>query len=451
MTDDIVIYVENLSKMYRVYDRPVDRLKQMVCGSLSRTGYGREFWALRSTSLKIKRGETVGIIGRNGSGKSTLLQMLAAGLTPTTGEVKIKGRIAALLELGSGFNPDFTGRENIYLNASILGISRELIEARINDILVFADIGDFINQPVRTYSSGMVVRLAFAVAIHVDADILIVDEALSVGDDAFCRKCYGKIRSFQEAGGTILFVTHSTGTIVDLCQRAILLDHGELLGIGLPKIITAWYQKIGNATPDRLPALKDQIKNADLWGELTLDVNADPIENLIPTHKNKIVPRSYFEEGLKSTSTLAYESRGADILDPHIRNCDGNRVNCLVYGEAYTYSYRVTFRAPASRVRFGMLFKTITGFELAGAATNHIGADLRNFAAGTTVEIQFHWKCLLTPGPYFANAGVVAFIGDEEIYLARILDAVAFRVQPEPSLLVSGPVGLIESSSTTLI
>ena len=229
---DIAIKVQSLSKCYHIYDNPRDRLKQFIAPRLQRLAwqqpkqYFHEFWAVKDVSFEIKKGETVGIIGRNGSGKSTLLQMICGTLTPTSGSVQTNGRIAALLELGSGFNPEFTGRENVYMNAAVLGLSKEEIDERYADIIAFADIGDFIEQPVKIYSSGMYVRLAFAVVVHVDADILIIDEALSVGDAFFQAKCMSRMKHIVDIGTTILFVSHDINTVKALCSRTLYLDHG---------------------------------------------------------------------------------------------------------------------------------------------------------------------------------------------------------------------------------
>ncbi len=237
---NIAVKVENLSKCYHIYDNPSDRLKQFVVPRLQRLAwqfpkqYFREFWALKDVSFEVKRGETVGIIGRNGSGKSTLLQMICGTLSPTGGNVETLGRIAALLELGSGFNPEFTGRENVYMNAAVLGLSNEEIDACFNDIVAFADIGDFIEQPVKTYSSGMFVRLAFAVAVHAHPDILVVDEALSVGDIAFQNKCMEKINAIKERGTSILFVSHDLSTVQIICDRVIWMKSGSLRLAGYP-------------------------------------------------------------------------------------------------------------------------------------------------------------------------------------------------------------------------
>lgn len=244
--DDVVIRVKNLSKCYEIYDSPSDRLKMFVMPRLLRLigkvgkKYFREFWALKDVSFEIKRGEAVGIIGRNGSGKSTLLQLICGTLTPTSGSIEITGRVAALLELGSGFNPEFTGRENVYMNAAVLGLNRQEIDARFDAIAAFADIGEFIEQPVKTYSSGMYVRLAFAVIAHVDADILIVDEALSVGDAIFAQKCMRYIRKFQEHG-SLIFVSHDTGSVQNLCQSGIWLKYGCVEKIGSAKEVSEAY------------------------------------------------------------------------------------------------------------------------------------------------------------------------------------------------------------------
>lgn len=245
-SNDIAISVKNLSKCFQIYETPRDRLKQFVLPRMQRFAgkppkqYYREFWALKDVSFEIKKGETVGIVGRNGSGKSTLLQIICGTLTPTSGTVETRGRVAALLELGSGFNPEFTGRENVYMNAAVLGLSRQEIDQRFDDIAAFADIGDFIEQTVKTYSSGMMVRLAFAVIAHVDADILIIDEALSVGDAFFTQKCMRFLRKFME-NGTVLFVSHDTAAVINFCQQALWLNKGIVKCQGEPKDVAQKY------------------------------------------------------------------------------------------------------------------------------------------------------------------------------------------------------------------
>lgn len=257
-SDDIAIRVQNLSKCYQIYDAPRDRLKQFILPRLSRiTGlprkqYFREFWALKNVSFEVNKGETFGLIGRNGAGKSTLLQILCGTLTPSSGSVQINGRVAALLELGAGFNPEFTGQENVYLNATVLGLSKEEIDTRYESIIAFADIGEFINQPVKTYSSGMFVRLAFAIAIHVEPSILIIDEALSVGDIAFQNKCILKIRELRDKGTTLLFVTHDLSTMQLICDQVAWLDSGGIAMLGDPVAVSQeYYVKTTGVQSDR--------------------------------------------------------------------------------------------------------------------------------------------------------------------------------------------------------
>jgi lipopolysaccharide transport system ATP-binding protein len=258
MSSEIAIRVQNLSKCYQIYDKPRDRLMQML--SRGRKKYYREFWALQDVSFEIKKGETFGVIGRNGSGKSTLLQLLCGTLNPTNGSIEVNGKVAALLELGAGFNPEFTGRENVFLSASLYGLSREEITQRFDRIVEFAEIGDFVDQPVKTYSSGMFVRLAFAVIAHVDADILVIDEALAVGDAFFVQKCMRFLREFIQRG-TLIFVSHDSAAIVGLCSSAMLLDKGVVQFAGHPKKVTDYY--LASLHEDHRPAELNEISQQE--------------------------------------------------------------------------------------------------------------------------------------------------------------------------------------------
>lgn len=447
MASDIAIRVENLSKRYEIYEAPRDRLKQFVLPRLQRLAgrhprqYFKEFWALKDVSFEVKKGETVGIIGRNGSGKSTLLQMICGTLNPTTGNVQTTGRIAALLELGSGFNPEFSGRENVYLNASVLGLSYDEIDARFDDIVAFADIGNFIEQPVKTYSSGMVVRLAFAVAINVDPEILIVDEALSVGDELFQRKCFSRIEAIRANGATILFVSHSGGTVVELCDRAVLMEAGEKLAVGLPKQIVGRYQKLLYAPADKRDAIREQIRRADekAVGSGSVIEKSSP-EDLAPILHMQDLQES-FDPNLKPSSTIEYESHGAYIESPAVLTLAGERVNNLVSGMTYRYSYTVQFTKSASNVRFGMLIKTTSGVELGGGASASSSRDsLAYVEAGSSYRVEFRFHCALNPGVYFLNAGVVGDVDGSETYLYRLIDVAMFRVQPDTEKLATGIV-----------
>lgn len=432
---DIAIKVSNLSKCYQIYDKPHDRLKQSIYPRLQRLAgkpakqYHREFWALKDVSFEIKRGETVGIIGRNGSGKSTLLQMICGTLNPTGGNIQTKGRIAALLELGSGFNPEFTGRENVYMNAAVLGLSTEETDVRFDDIVAFADISDFIEQPVKTYSSGMMMRLAFAVAINVDPQILVVDEALSVGDELFQRKCFSRIESIKENGATILFVSHAGGVIIELCDRAILMDSGEKLALGTPKQIVANYQRLLYAPTEKSALIREQIRGTVEQNKPSFNINSS--NKYIETTTQEPELQETFDQNLNPLSTTEYESRGAYIENPIILTMGGTQVNNLVSGRRYRYSYKVRFERGCTNVRFGMVVKTTTGVEIGGTVSAADGGDgITHVAAKTTLNICFEFDCILNPGTYYLNAGVLGVVDAEEQYLHRKLDAYMFRVLP---------------------
>jgi lipopolysaccharide transport system ATP-binding protein len=293
MSSEITIRVENLSKCYQIYEKPQDRLKQSIYPRLQRLigvepeNYYQEFWALQDIAFEVSKGQTLGILGRNGSGKSTLLQILCGTLNPTSGSIQVKGKVAALLELGSGFNPEFTGRENVWMNASLLGLTNKQIEQRLDDIFAFADIGDFVDQPVKIYSSGMVLRLAFAVIAHVDADILVIDEALAVGDVFFVQKCMRFIKDFA-ARNTLLFVSHDTQSVLSLCNSAIVLDSGKQVFTGQPKAAVQYYSKMqyaGFQKIDLFPENDLEQGNQDDYKILSAGTERDIslIKNKVPS------------------------------------------------------------------------------------------------------------------------------------------------------------------------
>jgi lipopolysaccharide transport system ATP-binding protein len=404
---------------------------------------------LRNINLEVSRGETVGIVGRNGSGKSTLLQLICGTLSPSSGEIAVNGRIAALLELGAGFNPEFTGRENVFLNATVLGLKHAEIVEKFDEIAAFADIGDFIEQPVKTYSSGMYVRLAFAVAINVSPEILVVDEALSVGDEGFQRKCFARIDAIRDSGATVLFVSHSAVTVVDLCDRAILLDRGELLTQGTPKHVISRYQKLIYAPADRVEKIRDEIRassavEADGSGRLPLPANdgATATRNSLPMAAVDEGPQPYWEEGMQSSSTVSYENRGATIEAPHLQTLDGRKVNVLVPGGTYVYTYTVRLQRALVNVRCGMMIRSVTGIEVGGAATSPAGAGVPLVEAGELIHVRFRFRCLLAPGTYFLNAGVLATLEEGEEYVDRQIDVAMFRVMPVADRVATGFVDL---------
>jgi len=432
LSDDTIIRVRDITKTYRLYASRGDRVKETF--HPRRKAYHRPFHALRGVSLEVKRGETLGIIGRNGSGKSTLLQIICGVLQPTSGELEVRGRVSALLELGAGFNPDFTGRQNVFLNAAILGIGRGEIEKRLPQIEAFADIGAFIDQPVRTYSSGMYLRLAFAVAVNVDPEILVVDEALAVGDEVFQRKCYSRIHEMRRSGATILFVSHSAPTVVELCNRAVLLDEGELLLNGPPKLVVSEYHKLIYAPAHRVQTLRERLKTGHGDPSQTNACEGGQGSPSRDSSSSAQCMEAFLDPSFLPSTTISYEVRGARISDPRVTTPEGRIVNVLVSRSDYVYTYDVEFFETAFNVRFAMLIKTVTGFELAGAASFQPQDAYPVIDAGSRVSVAFPFKCALMPAVYFLNAGVLATVDGSETYLHRIIDAAMFRVQPSDSL-----------------
>lgn len=438
MSSELAIRVDGVGKAFAIYEKPYHRLLQQLFPNAGRSWH-REFHALRDISFDVRRGETVGIVGRNGSGKSTLLQIICGTLTPSAGSVQVHGRIAALLELGAGFNPEFSGRENVYLNATVLGLARGEIDERFDAIAAFADIGEFMDQPVKSYSSGMYVRLAFGVAINVTPDILVVDEALAVGDEAFQRKCHARIERLRSEGATILFVSHSAGMVVELCNRAVLLDRGEMLAQGSPRHVVSRYHKLLYAPAARADEVRARIR-ADTDSGVAVGTSGERGDG-------GASDGSYFDPGLVSQSTLSYPSLGARIEDPHIQTPGGQRINVLCPGNEYFYTFDAHFEQAAIGVRCGMLFRTTTGLELAGGASAVAGEGIGIVDAGSRITVRFGFRCLLAPGIYFANAGVLGLDGESEQYLDRRIDAIMFRVLPDQDRLATGLVDLGISAS----
>ena len=429
-----VISVSGVSKTYLIYDRPSDRLRQFFIPRLRRLmrlrdkQYFTAFQALKDVSFNVAKGEVIGIVGRNGSGKSTLLQVICGTLAPSSGVVGVQGRVSALLELGSGFNPEFTGRDNVFLYASVLGLSKDEIQARLLDILRFADIGDFIDQPVNTYSSGMTVRLAFAVAINTMPDVLIVDEALAVGDEMFQRKCFAKLEQMRAEGVTILFVSHSAAMIVELCDRAILLDAGEVLADGRPKDVVALYQKLLYAPSDEAATIREHALSSNPEMDREAGVRTRTRDSNVVESEAET-----YDPGFISKNVVVFASHGAIISNPCLRTLDGQLVNGLVRGRRYRFCYTVAFSKVLTGVRFGMVVKTVTGFHLGGALSESAVHEGLITHPGQTLDVEFTFKCALNPAVYFLNAGVFGCADQGETLLHRLADAVVFRVLPVES------------------
>lgn len=429
---DIAIRVENLSKCYQIYDTPRDRLKQFILPRLHDLAgqtpkqYFREFWALRDVSFEVKKGETVGIIGRNGSGKSTLLQIICGTLSPTSGSVETRGRIAALLELGSGFNPEFTGRDNVYMNAAVLGLSQVEVDTRFDDIATFADIGDFMEQPVKTYSSGMVVRLAFAVAINVEPEILIVDEALAVGDAAFQRKCMRRIAELSQSGVTFLFVSHDTETIKKICGAAIYLNQGLVHELGSAKHVCTEYERnLFGASAER-------------------EAPDDSKERAIADNPPRIDPE------LLAYNEKIYGDGRATILDIALTNKSQQRTNLLQSGMEFVVSYRVCFAESVAQPIFGMMITNREGICIFGANTEGQALSRRDYLPGDEVLITFCLTNNLGPGIYYLTCGAHSDDhADGLVYLQRRMDALILKSLGRDGEIVGGTAQLyprIESS-----
>lgn len=389
--ENIAIKVENLSKVYKLYDKTSDRFKESL--GLSKKKLYTEHYSLRDISFEIKKGETVGIIGTNGSGKSTILKIITGVLNATTGSVKVDGRISALLELGAGFNQEYTGIQNIYLNGTMMGFTKEEIDKKLDGIVEFADIGDFINQPVKTYSSGMFVRLAFAVAINIDPEILIVDEALSVGDVFFQAKCYRKFEEFKNNGKTILFVSHDLGSISKYCSRVILLNQGVKLMEGAPKEVVDVYKKV-------------------LVNQLDSDEVEETLDSDIKKNKNK------WKESLTiNPNTIDYGNKMAEIIDFAVMDEKGVITNNLYKGNDFSIKMKIRFNQKVSDPIFAFTIKDLKGTEITGTNTMVEKINISNLEENDEKEITFTQKIDLQGGDYLLSLGCTGyFLGNFTVY-----------------------------------
>jgi ABC-type polysaccharide/polyol phosphate transport system ATPase subunit len=376
-----LVVVQNVSKLYRLYRRPSDRLRELLPRAQPRH---TDFWALRDIAFQLEKGEALGVVGPNGCGKSTLLQIVAGILQPTSGRVVTRGRIAALLELGAGFNPEFTGRENVYLNGEILGLSRAEIDRVMPSIEAFADIGEFLERPVKEYSSGMYVRLAFSTAIHVDPEILIVDEALAVGDAVFANRCVRKFQELRERKITVLFVSHDLGLVKQLSDRAILLLHGRIEAEGAPNDVINRYIGLVLSRPSGAVKKEDRVR-----------------------------------------STFRHGDGASEILSVEILNCAGEPVTSVSSGEPVTVRVRSRFHQPRSEPMVGILIRTRIGMDVYGTNTHIESAPLGDFDAGDELEVDFHLECWLTPQEYTLTVATQNADGSSHDWLD---DAVAFDV-----------------------
>lgn len=426
MKKNIAIKVSNLTKSYKLYAQPIDRLKESL--NLFGKKYHKKFDAVKDLSFEIKKGETVGIIGRNGCGKSTLLKMIAGVLTPSAGRVIAHGRVSAILELGAGFNPEMTGLENIYLSNSISGFSKEQTIQKINEIVRFSELEGFINQPVKTYSSGMKARLAFAVAINETPEILIIDEALSVGDVAFQRKCFAKIEEIRERGTTILFVSHSETSIVSLCSRAIWLSNGGQVLDGRPKYITGLYIKYSNMNKLNKEKLRSEyFELASTKDSAGKQSAAEPVAEKKQL-TNVITIDEYYSPELKPTSTIRFEEKGARIDEVAITTLDDKKVNVLAQECEYKIKVEFEIFDQLNNVRLGIAIRDMQGNYFSGAALELVKhKQIKKLGKGKYIII-WDFSCQIVDGVYMIDAVVLKNIDKGRCFAHKISDCYMFKV-----------------------
>ena len=444
MSDTIAISVKKLSKCYRIFPSPQARLIQGILGH--RKQIYQNFWALRDINFELRQGQTLGVVGRNGSGKSTLLQILCGTLTPTEGQINCHGRIAGLLELGSGFNPEFTGIENIFLNASLLGLKQKDIDSRLDSILAFADIGEHIHQPVKTYSSGMALRLAFAVQANLEPDILIVDEALAVGDELFQKKCFSRLSQLKQQGTSILLVTHSCAQIIQHCDQALLLHKGQQQLLGQPSIITTTYQQLANAPDEQWPAVLKRRQNLINSNKNNTDKNKSKLAEHATEHDPNLIPQS----------REIYPSEGIMIESVIVEYPDGRECNQITFGAAFQlrFKYRATSDHKPQPIRCGCHIANNQGLRITGQAFP-LSGEFFSPKAETQWDMVFSFGAGLLPGVYFVGGGI--WPADQPgAFLHRVVDFCAMRILSNPDSTPSGicdlssrPAELIENSNQT--
>ena len=429
---EYAIQVQDVSKIYRLYEKPIDRLKESL--SLTHKSYHRDFFALSNISFRVKKGETVGIIGTNGSGKSTILKIITGVLTPTTGNVRVSGVISALLELGAGFNMDYTGIENVYMNGTMMGFTRSQMDEKLPEILEFADIGDFVYQPVKTYSSGMFVRLAFALAINVEPEILIVDEALSVGDVFFQSKCYRRMEEIRKQGTTILMVTHDMGSVIKYCDRVVLLNKGHYVAEGPAGKMVDLYKKI---LANQMDALEEELEEMnDFSGGFAEDGEEEHSEG-----QKEILDRTSEEEKKKSNAAglmkdkiainpnrTEYGNGKAEIYDLGLFDERGNLTNLLLKGEYFEIKERIRFFEPIQAPIFTYTIKDKKGADLTGTNTMFEGADVKPVGQGDEYEVTFRQKMTLQGGEYLLSMSCTGFEQGEHTVYHRLYDIASITV-----------------------
>jgi len=466
---DVAIRLSGVSKSYNLYRNKQDMVKAAL--HPRRKKYHTEFYALKNIDLEVKKGEVLGIIGRNGCGKSTLLKVISKVLTPTSGTVHTAGNVVALLELGAGFNPEFSGMENIYFYCSLLGYRKHEIEKMVDEILEFADIGDYIHQPIKTYSSGMKARLAFAVSINVNPDILILDEVLAVGDELFRRKCYAKMEQFFKGGKTILFVSHSIVAINQLCSRAVFLDKGEILLEGPTKLVTSKYFKYLQAQNKDAEAIKAEIINLNKdeklkafifqemlggdYQEKKKNLNRFELDDQAGLDKNNrqikeiFNKEPYFSADFKPLTTDIIKNADIDIYDNKISTLEGEQVNFLIRGEEYYYQCIIKSNIEAENIIVAFVIKNERGVIISKVGTNQENVVrtilIPKIKRSERYKISVSFRCIMNWGVFYTNISLHSYVNHDRKFLSRVEDSLCFKVLPEEENLIEGLVSLDQS------
>lgn len=444
---NIAVKFENVSKYYKLYNSPKDRLKEALHPFGKKRH--REFYALKNINLEVKKGEILGIVGKNGSGKSTLLKIISRVVQPNSGNVIVNGEVSALLELGSGMNPDYDGIQNILFGGIMMGFSREEMNRRLNDIIEFAEIGDFIRQPLKTYSSGMKARLGFALAVNISPEILVVDEVLSVGDDLFKRKCYAKMEDLFKSGCTVFFVSHSASSVVEICSRAVLIDEGEIILEGSPKFVTMNYDTLLFGKPDEREKLRRKLMNLNKQKPDKTPSSEQPVTSStdasitvssllgstesndnsnINTNNTCIHEAQYLAE-FKSKSKTIYKSANIDLIDIHISTLEGKLVNSLFPNDYYYLNYSIKFNEELEDIALAHVFKSEKGAVLSGVRYPPVGKNLPKINKDSLFHVNLKFKCSFLPGNYYLDIGIISFKGGEKQVLSAEYDAIVFKIQ----------------------
>jgi teichoic acid transport system ATP-binding protein len=442
MAEEYAVRVQNISKVYKLYKSNKDRLVEAL--GLTRKKRYQEHYALNDVSFDIRKGETVGIIGTNGAGKSTILKIITGVLNPSGGKLEINGRISALLELGAGFNGEYSGIENIYLNGTMMGYTREEVDAKMDQILEFADIGEFVHQPVKTYSSGMFVRLAFAVAINIDPEILVVDEALSVGDVFFQAKCYKKFEEFKKEGKTILLVSHDLGAIAKYCDRVILLNHGKKLCEGEPKGVIDTYKKILTGSADDQKKILEengQFDEAGLIGEENARIAGGSVADV--TGDGEELWKTHFEI---NPNLNEYGNRRAEIIDFAIVDDQGTLTSTIIKGSRFTIKSKVRFNDDVKEPIFTFTFKTVRGQDVTGTNTMYEDKMIPLAKKGDIYVASFTQNMDLQGGEYLLSMSCTGFEKGDLTAFHRCYDLISVNVVSQKNT-----VGFYDMNSETTV